>query len=179
MGFFSKIFDDVLGFDPGGGGVYGVYRDVLGDKIADDVLGMDPSGGGFIKEYNVIAPLIAGYYGLEALGGTEGIANMFGSGSGAAGTTFTEAQLAAASASADPIAYLASATPGAAVGAGEALAAGTLSGGGGAAGAAGGAGAAGAGTYSGSIMNTLSKYATPACNGRKRADRCICFKQGC
>jgi hypothetical protein len=106
--------------------------------------------------------MIAGYYGLEALGGTEGIANMFGSGSGAAGTTFTEAQLAAASASADPIAYLASATPGAAVGAGEALAAGTLSGGGG---AAGGAGAAGAGTYSGSIMNTLSKYATPISMG--------------
>lgn len=162
MGFFSKIFDDVLGLDPGGGGIYGVARDVLGDKIADDVLGMDPSGGGFIKEYNVLLPMIAGYYGLEALGGTEGIANMFGSGSGAAGTTFTEAQLAAASASADPIAYLASATPGAAVGAGEALAAGTLSGGGG---AAGGAGAAGAGTYSGSIMNTLSKYATPISMG--------------
>jgi hypothetical protein len=152
MGFFSKIFDDVLGLDPGGGGIYGVARDVLGDKIADDVLGMDPSGGGFIKEYNVLLPMIAGYYGLEALGGTEGIANMFGSGSGAAGTTFTEAQLAAASASADPIAYLASATPGAAVGAGEALAAGTLSSGGGAAAAG---GAAGAGTYSGSIANTL------------------------
>jgi hypothetical protein len=162
MGFFSKIFDDVLGLDPGGGGIYNVARDVLGDKIADDVLGMDPGGGGFIKEYNVLLPMIAGYYGLEALGGTEGIANMFGSGSGAAGTTFTEAQLAAASASADPIAYLASATPGAAVGAGEALAAGTLSGGGG---AAGGAGAAGAGTYSGSIMNTLSKYATPISMG--------------
>ena len=151
MGFFSKIFDDVLGLDPGGGGIYGVARDVLGDKIADDVLGMDPSGGGAIKAYNIAIPMIAGYYGLEALGGTEGIANMFGSGSGAAGTTFTEAQLAAASASADPIAYLASATPGAAVGAGEALAAGTLSSGGGAA----AAGAAGAGTYSGSIANTL------------------------
>ena len=152
MGFFSKIFDDVLGFDPGGGGVYGVYRDVLGDTIADDILGMDPNGGGFIKEYNVIAPLIAGYYGLEALGGTEGIANMFGSGSGAAGTTFTEAQLAAANASADPIAYLASATPGAAAGAGAAGAAGT---------AAGTAGTAG----TGGIMNTLSKYATPLAMG--------------
>lgn len=160
MGFFSKIFDDVLGLDPGGGGIYNVARDVLGDKIADDVLGMDPGGGGAVKFYNAAAPLVAGYYGLEALGGTEGIANMFGSGSGAAGTTFTEAQLAAANASADPIAYLASATPGAAVGAGEALAAGTLSGGGG---AAGGAGAAGAGTYSGSIMNslkTLQPYAS-------------------
>ena len=152
MGFFSKIFDDVLGLDPGGGGIYGVARDVLGDKIADDVLGMDPSGGGAIKAYNVAIPMIAGYYGFNALGGTEGIANMFGSGSGAAGTTFTEAQLAAASASADPIAYLASATPGAAVGAGEALAAGTLSSGGA---AAAGGGAAGAGTYSGSIANTL------------------------
>jgi hypothetical protein len=115
MGFFSKLTDDILGLDPGGGGVYGAARDVLGDKIADDVLGMDPSGGGAIKAYNVALPLIAGYYGLEALGGVEGITNMFGSGTGAAGTTFTEAQLAAANASADPIAYLASATPGAGV----------------------------------------------------------------
>jgi hypothetical protein len=160
MGFFSKFTDNVLGLDPGGGGVYGAARDVLGDTIADDVLGMDPSGGGAIKAYNVALPLIAGYYGLEALGGIDGITSMFGSGSGAAGTTFTEAQLAAASASADPIAYLASATPGAAVGAGEALAAGTLSGAAGA--GAAGAGAAGASTYSGSIMNglrTLAPYA--------------------
>ena len=160
MGIFGKIFDDVLGLDPNGGGVYGAARDVLGNTIADDVLGMDPSGRGAIKAYNVALPMIAGYYGLQALGGVEGIQSMFGSGAGAAGTTFTEAQLAAASASADPIAYLASATPGAAVGAGEAMAAGSLSGGAGAAGA--GAGAAGAGTYSGSIANglrTLAPYA--------------------
>jgi hypothetical protein len=155
MGFFSKLTDDILGLDPSGGGVYGAARDVLGDRLADDVLGMDPSGKGAIKAYNVALPMIAGYYGLEALGGVEGITNMFGSGAGAAGTTFTEAQLAAAGASADPIAYLASATPGAAVGAGAA--------GAGAAGAgATGAGAAGASTYSGSIMNglkTLAPYA--------------------
>jgi hypothetical protein len=60
MGFFSKIFDDVLGFDPGGGGIYGVARDVLGDTIADDILGMDPSGGGAVKFYNAAAPLVAG-----------------------------------------------------------------------------------------------------------------------
>jgi hypothetical protein len=152
MGFFSKFFDDVLGFDPGGGGIYGVARDVLGDTIADDILGMDPGGGGAIKFYNAAAPLAAGYLGFQALGGTEGIANIFGSGSGAAGTTFTEAQLAAANLSADPIAYLASATPGAAV-----------AGGAGAAGAA-GAGAAGA-AGTGGVMNTLSKYATPLAMG--------------
>jgi hypothetical protein len=75
MGFFSKLFDDVLGLDPNGGGVYGVARDVLGDKIADDILGMDPTGKGAIKAYNVALPLIGGYYGLEALGGVEGITN--------------------------------------------------------------------------------------------------------
>lgn len=114
MGWFSDFTDDVLGLDPNGGGIYNVARDVLGDKVADDILGMDPNGGGAIKFYNAALPLAAGYYGFQALGGTEGIANMFGSGSGAAGTTFTEAQLAAANASADPIGYLASiATPGA------------------------------------------------------------------
>jgi hypothetical protein len=72
MGFFSKLkknlFDDLLGLDPGGGGVYKVARDVLGDKIADDILGMDPTGKGAIKFYNTAIPLAAGYYGAEALG---------------------------------------------------------------------------------------------------------------
>ena len=72
MGFFSKLkknlFDDLLGLDPGGGGVYKVARDVLGDKIADDILGMDPTGRGAIDFYNTAIPLAAGYYGAEALG---------------------------------------------------------------------------------------------------------------
>jgi hypothetical protein len=72
MGFFSKIFDDVLGLDPGGGGIYKVARGVLGDKVADDILGMDPTGKGAIKAYNVAIPLIGGYYGAEALGAFGG-----------------------------------------------------------------------------------------------------------
>ena len=44
MGFFSKLFDNVLGLDPGGGGIYSAARDVLGSTVADDVLGMDPTG---------------------------------------------------------------------------------------------------------------------------------------
>ena len=86
MGFFSKLkknlFDDLLGLDPGGGGVYKVARDVLGDKIADDILGMDPTGKGAIKFYNTAIPLAAGYYGAEALGltGAEGVAAPSGEG---------------------------------------------------------------------------------------------------
>ena len=80
MGFFSKLkknlFDDLLGLDPGGGGIYKVARDVLGDKVADDILGMDPTGKGAVKFYNTAIPLAAGYYGAEALGltGTPGSA---------------------------------------------------------------------------------------------------------
>jgi hypothetical protein len=71
MGFFSKLFDDVLGLDPGGGGIYKVARNVLGNKVADDILGMDPTGKGAIKAYNAAIPLAAGYYGAEALGGLD------------------------------------------------------------------------------------------------------------
>jgi hypothetical protein len=90
MGFFSKLTDDILGLDPSGGGVYGAARDVLGDRLADDVLGMDPSGKGAIKAYNVALPLIAGYYGAEALGafgggGPELLGEAGGYGAGAAG----------------------------------------------------------------------------------------------
>jgi hypothetical protein len=90
MGFFSKLTDDILGLDPSGGGVYGAARDVLGDRLADDVLGMDPSGGGSIGAYNVALPLIAGYYGAQALGafgggGPELLGEAGGYGAGAAG----------------------------------------------------------------------------------------------
>lgn len=61
MGWFSKLTDDVLGFDPGGGGIYGAARDVLGDTIADDMLGMDPNGGGAVGAYNIIGPLALAY----------------------------------------------------------------------------------------------------------------------
>ena len=89
MGFFSKLkknlFDDLLGLDPGGGGVYKVARNVLGDKIADDILGMDPTGKGAVKFYNTAIPLTAGYYGLEALGGIDALTGVAAGEAGAAG----------------------------------------------------------------------------------------------
>jgi hypothetical protein len=71
----SDFTDDVLGFDPNGGGVFSVARDVLGDKIADDVLGMDPNGGGFIPVYNTAANIAVSALAGDALGG---LANMAG-----------------------------------------------------------------------------------------------------
>ena len=97
MGFFSKLFDDVLGLDPGGGGIYKVARGVLGDKVADDILGMDPTGKGAIKAYNAAIPLAAGYYGAGALGGLDafsgapqllGEAGGYGAGAGAGAGLF-------------------------------------------------------------------------------------------
>jgi hypothetical protein len=100
MGFFSKLkknlFDDLLGLDPGGGGIYKVARDVLGDKVADDILGMDPTGKGAVKFYNTAIPLAAGYYGLEALGGIDALTGTAAApAAGAAGTAgMTAAELA-------------------------------------------------------------------------------------
>ena len=90
MGFFSKLFDNVLGLDPGGGGIYSAARDVLGDKVADDVLGMDPSGKGAIGAYNVAIPLAIGAAGASALGlggagGPQLLGEAGGYGAGAAG----------------------------------------------------------------------------------------------
>lgn len=85
MGWFSKILDDVVGLDPNGGGIYGAARDVLGDTIADDVLGMDPNGGGAIKAYNVALPLVAAYFGANAID-----PSLFGStGAASSGTGLT------------------------------------------------------------------------------------------
>lgn len=106
----SWLMDDVLGFDPNGGGIYGVARDVLGDTVADDWLGLDPNGGGMVGAINTVAPfalaamgayaydpsMFAGLGGeTAALGGTEAAAlggegttaamqGGFGAGTGAA-----------------------------------------------------------------------------------------------
>lgn len=75
----GNFFDDVLGFDPNGGGIYGVARDVLGDTIADDWLGLDPNGGGMVGAINAAAPLVAAYFGsqfIPGLGGTEAMGPM-------------------------------------------------------------------------------------------------------
>lgn len=57
----DTVTDDVLGFDPGGGGIYDVGRDVLGDTIADDILGFDPNGGGIVPVANTAAKVAVGY----------------------------------------------------------------------------------------------------------------------
>ena len=64
------VVDDVAGFDPGGGGIYDVARDVLGDDIADDVLGFDPGGGGIVPYTNAAAEAVVKYYMMQGL--TEG-----------------------------------------------------------------------------------------------------------
>jgi len=60
-GVVQTITDDVLGFDPGGGGIYSVARDVLGSTIADDVLGFDPNGGGIVPAVNTAANVATAY----------------------------------------------------------------------------------------------------------------------
>ena len=165
MGFFSKLTDDILGLDPGGGGIYNVARDVLGDKIADDVLGMDPGGGGAVKFYNAAAPLVAGYYGYQALGGADGIANMFGSGSGAAGMGGAQGLSAGGGAG---LAGMGGAQGlGSCIGTGLAGMGGAQGlGAGAASGIGAGIGAAGAGAgAAGGLMSTLGKYATPLALG--------------
>lgn len=57
----DTVTDDVLGFDPGGGGIYDVGRDVLGDTIADDILGFDPNGGGIVPVANTAAKAATAY----------------------------------------------------------------------------------------------------------------------
>ena len=161
MGFWSKLTDDILGLDPGGGGIYGVARDVLGDKIADDVLGMDPGGGGAIGFYNAAIPLAAGYYGYQALGGLDGITGMFGSGSGAAGMGGAQGLSAGGGAG---LAGMGGAQGlGSGIGTGLAGMGGAQGFGAGAASGIGaGIGAAGAGAgAAGGFMSTLGKYATP------------------
>lgn len=67
----ENVVDDLLGFDPSGGGIYDVTRDVLGDNIADDILGFDPGGGGIVPYTNAAADAIVKYYAMQGV--TEGI----------------------------------------------------------------------------------------------------------
>jgi hypothetical protein len=68
----NSVTDDLLGFDPGGGGIYDVSRDVLGDTIADDVLGFDPGGGGSVPVTNAIADAVVKYAIGQAVGSVFG-----------------------------------------------------------------------------------------------------------
>lgn len=101
-GVVSKITDDVLGFDPNGGGIYNVANNVLGDTIADDILGLDPGGGGIVPLVNTAANAAVTYAlgdvagGL--LGGESAILGTTGSSAAAADAAFVAAdasQLAA------------------------------------------------------------------------------------
>lgn len=82
----DTVTDDVLGFDPGGGGIYDVGRDVLGDTIADDILGFDPNGGGIVQPMNTAAKIAVAY----AAG--QGLSNLL---SGATAGTTNALELAA------------------------------------------------------------------------------------
>lgn len=68
----NTVTDDLLGFDPGGGGIYDVTRDVLGDDIADDVLGFDPGGGGIVPITNAAADAAVKYAIGQAVGSAIG-----------------------------------------------------------------------------------------------------------
>lgn len=101
-GIVNKITDDILGFDPNGGGIYKVANNILGDTIADDVLGLDPGGGGIVPLVNTAANAAVTYAlgdvagGL--LGGESAILGTTGSSAAAADAAFVAAdasQLAA------------------------------------------------------------------------------------
>lgn len=68
----NSVTDDLLGFDPGGGGIYDVTRDVLGDTIADDILGFDPGGGGIVPYTNAAADAAVKYAIGQAVGSMVG-----------------------------------------------------------------------------------------------------------
>jgi hypothetical protein len=68
----NKVTDDVLGFDPNGGGIYKVANNVLGDTIADDVLGLDPNGGGIVPLVNTAAKAAVTYALGDVAGGLMG-----------------------------------------------------------------------------------------------------------
>lgn len=71
-GVVSKVTDDILGFDPNGGGIYSVANDVLGSTIADDILGLDPSGGGIVPVVNTAANAAVSYALGDVAGGLLG-----------------------------------------------------------------------------------------------------------
>ena len=68
----SSFTDDVLGFDPNGGGIYKVANNILGDTISDDILGLDPNGGGIVPILNTGANLAVSYALGDVAGGLLG-----------------------------------------------------------------------------------------------------------
>jgi hypothetical protein len=68
-GVVNWVTDDVLGFDPNGGGIYNVANDILGDTIADDILGLDPNGGGIVPIVNTAANIAVSSVLGDAVGG--------------------------------------------------------------------------------------------------------------
>lgn len=101
-GVVSDFVDDTLGFDPGGGGIFNVVNDVLGDDIADDLLGLDPGGGGIVPLVNTAAnigvSMALGDVAGGLLGGESAILGTTGGASagsaGAADVAWDAAQLA-------------------------------------------------------------------------------------
>lgn len=97
-GIVSKITDDVLGFDPNGGGIYSVANDILGSTVADNILGLDPNGGGIVPLANTAANAAVAYALGDAagglLGGDSAILGTTGSSAAAADASFLAADAA-------------------------------------------------------------------------------------
>lgn len=77
-GYRGDFTDDVLGFDPNGGGIHDLTRDLQGVfepwlvPIRDDWLGFDEGGGGLTSVANVVGPAVLAYFTGGALGGALG-----------------------------------------------------------------------------------------------------------
>ena len=92
----SKLFDDFLGLDPGGGGLHKAEHDMVNldlkplkwmgvsDDPADDIMGFDQNGAGAVKRANKWGPWIAAAFGGYAAAGS-GAAGGAGAGVGEAG----------------------------------------------------------------------------------------------
>ena len=95
----SKLFDDFLGLDPGGGGLHKAEHDMVNldlkplkwmgvsDDPADDIMGFDQNGAGAVKRANKWGPWIAAAFGgYAAAGAGAGEAGGLAAGEAAGGS---------------------------------------------------------------------------------------------
>lgn len=79
-GYRGGFTDDVLGFDPNGGGLHALTRDIQSvaepwlteTGISDDWFGLDPNGNGLTDIANIVGPAVIAYFTGGALGGAMG-----------------------------------------------------------------------------------------------------------
>lgn len=76
-GYRDDLLDDWLGFDPNGGGLHALTRDIQSiaepwlteTGISDDWFGLDPNGQGLTQIANIVGPAVLAYFTGGALGG--------------------------------------------------------------------------------------------------------------